>query len=178
MTSSENEPLALWLARETPESVIDPELPIIDVHHHLWKIPSRWGTYELEDLWADTDSGHNVEKTVFIDCRSCYREDGPEHLKPIGETEFIVTVAEESAKNKDKASIGAIVSHAYMKLGAAVEEVLVGHKEAGKGLFRGIRSAFPRDLDPNFLESFPIRKNGIPTANTNPKVIKVIFQEI
>ena len=98
MAHSENEPLARWLAQETPETVLEPDLPIVDAHHHLWNVPSRWGTYTLEDLWADTDSGHNVEKTVFIDARSGYRADGPEHLKPVGETEFIVTVAEESAK--------------------------------------------------------------------------------
>ena len=101
-------------------------------------------------------SGHNVEQTVFIDARSGYRQDGPEHLKPVGESAFIATVAEQSAKATGKATIGAIISHAYMKLGAAVEEVLVGHLEAGRGLFRGIRSGFPQDLDTRFLESFDV----------------------
>ena len=156
MTHPDNDAKVRWLAQETPETVLDPELPIIDPHHHLWKVPSPWGTYDLEDLWADTGSGHNVEQTVFIDARSGYRQDGPEHLKPIGESEFIATVAEQSAKATGKATIGAIISHAHMKLGAAVEEVLVGHLEAGKGLFRGIRSAFPQDLDARFLESFDV----------------------
>ena len=156
MTHPDNDTWARWLAQETPEAVLEPELPIIDTHHHLWKIPSTWGTYDLEDLWADTDSGHNVVQTVFIDCRSCYRQDGPEHLKPIGETEFIADVAEQSAKATGKATIGAIVSHAYMKLGPVVEEVLLGHLEAGKGLFRGIRSSFPQDLDARFRESFDV----------------------
>ena len=156
MTHPDNDAKVRWLAQETPETVLDPELPIIDPHHHLWRIPSPWGTYDLEDLWADTGSGHNVEQTVFIDARSGYRQDGPEHLKPIGESEFIATVAEQSAKATGKATIGAIISHAYMKLGAAVEEVLVGHLEAGRGLFRGIRSGFPQDLDARFLESFDV----------------------
>ena len=156
MMHPDNDAKTRWLAQETPETVLDPELPIIDPHHHLWKVPSPWGTYDLEDLWADTGSGHNVEQTVFIDARSGYRQDGPEHLKPIGESEFIATVAERSAKATGKATIGAIISHAYMKLGAAVEEVLVGHLEAGRGLFRGIRSGFPQDLDARFLESFGV----------------------
>ena len=156
MMHPDNDAKTRWLAQETPETVLDPELPIIDPHHHLWRIPSPWGTYDLDDLWADTGSGHNVEQTVFIDARSGYRQDGPEHLKPVGESAFIATVAEQSAKATGKATIGAIISHAYMKLGAAVEEVLVGHLEAGRGLFRGIRSGFPQDLDARFLESFDV----------------------
>ena len=156
MTHPDNDAKVRWLSQETPETVLDPELPIIDPHHHLWRVPSPWGTYDLEDLWADTGSGHNVEQTVFIDARSGYRQDGPEHLKPIGESAFIATVAEQSAKATGKATIGAIISHAYMKLGAAVEEVLVGHLEAGRGLFRGIRSGFPQDLDARFLDSFDV----------------------
>ncbi len=155
MMHPDNDAKTRWLAQETPETVLDSELPIIDPHHHLWKVPSPWGTYDLEDLWADTGSGHNVEQTVFIDARSGYRQDGPEHLKPIGESEFIATVAEQSAKATGTATIGAIISHAHMKLGAAVEEVLVGHLEAGRGLFRGIRSAFDLD-DARFIESFDV----------------------
>ena len=58
-----------WLA-SVVEDIVDAERRIIDPHQHLWKTPSTWGTYELSDLWADTGSGHNIEKTVFIDCRA------------------------------------------------------------------------------------------------------------
>ena len=127
------------------EEIVDPGRPIIDTHHHLWETTSMWGTYVLKDLWADTESGHNIEKTVFIDCRSGYRQDGPEHLKPVGETEFVASVAAESAKREGAATIAGIVSHADMLLGEAVEEVLLAHEEAGHGLFRGIRHAGPHD---------------------------------
>ena len=127
------------------EDIVDPERPIIDPHHHLWEAPSMWGTYMLEDLWADTESGHNIVKTVFIDCRSGYRQDGPEHLRPVGETEFIAGVAAESAEREGAATIAGIVSHADMQLAEAVEEVLHAHEEAGGGLFRGIRHAGPHD---------------------------------
>ena len=102
MTHPDNDEKVRWLSQETPETVLEPELPIIDPHHHLWRVPSPWGTYDLEDLWADTGSGHNVEQTVFIDARSGYRQDGPEHLKPIGESAFIATVAEQSAQATGK----------------------------------------------------------------------------
>ena len=127
------------------EEIVEPERPIVDPHHHLWQIPSAWGTYVLEDLWADTESGHNIEKTVFIDCHSSYRQDGPVHLRPVGETEFIARVAAESAKREGAATIAGIVGHANMHLGEALEEALEAHEEAGNGLFRGIRHAGPRD---------------------------------
>ncbi len=133
-----------WRASVT-EAIIDPERAIIDTHHHLWEVPDMWGTYVLSDLWADTGSGHNIEKTVFIDCHSNYRQDGPGRMKPIGETEYVASVARESAKVEGKATISAIVSHVNMLLGEAVEPVLQAHEEAGEGLFRGIRHAGPFD---------------------------------
>ena len=135
---------AEWLGSVT-EEIIEPDRPIIDPHHHLWQTPTMWGTYELEDLWADTGSGHNVEKTVFLDCRSSYRQEGPERFRPIGETEYVAAVAEQSARQEGRATIAAIVSHADMLLGEAVEEVLEAHEQAGRGLFRGIRHAGPHD---------------------------------
>ena len=133
-----------WYAA-VEEEIVDPARPIIDPHHHLWETTSMWGRYVLDDLWGDTESGHNIEKTVFIDCRSGYRQDGPEHLRPVGETEFIAGVAAESAKREGAAAIAGIVSHANLLLGDAVEEVLAAHEAAGNGLFRGIRHAGPHD---------------------------------
>jgi predicted TIM-barrel fold metal-dependent hydrolase len=134
-----------WLAAVT-EPIIDPERPIIDPHHHLWeRATPLWGRYVLEDLWRDTGSGHKVEKTVFIDCRSEYRRDGPEHLRPVGETEYVARVAEQSAADPARATIAAIVSHADLTRGRAVVDVLEAHETAGKGRFRGIRHAGPSD---------------------------------
>jgi predicted TIM-barrel fold metal-dependent hydrolase len=106
----------------------------------------------LEDLWTDTGSGHNVRKTVFVQCRSSYRTGGPEHLKPVGETEFVAEIAEESQKGPDNQSrIAGIVSHANLTLGDLVEEILDAHEEAGGGLFRGIRHAGAREENRDVL---------------------------
>ncbi len=133
-----------WLD-SVQEDIIDPQRPIVDPHHHLWANPSRWGSYLLEDLWADTQSGHNIVKTVFIDCRSSYREDGEVEMRPVGETEFVVPIAQASAATDGKATVAAIVSHANMMMGADVRRVLEAHEDAGQGLFRGIRHAGPYD---------------------------------
>ncbi len=130
-----------WLD-QVKEEIIDPKREIIDPHHHLWRgsREGRWFNYMLESLWTDTGSGHNVKKTVFVECRSSYRTEGPEHLKPIGETEFVAEIAEESQKGPENhARIAGIVSHANLTLGDVVEEILDAHEEAGRGLFRGIR---------------------------------------
>ncbi len=73
-----------WLARLT-EEIIEPDLPIVDPHHHLWDRAKH--RYLLDELLADTGSGHKVTATVFVDCMAFYREDGPDAMKPIGETD-------------------------------------------------------------------------------------------
>ena len=131
--------------RSVTEEIIDPDRPIIDPHHHLWSVQTMFGIYELPALWEDTQSGHNIEKTVFIDCHSNYRKEGLSKFKPVGETEYVVQVAADSATNPEHATIAAIVSHANMELGNEVEEVLNAHEEAGQGLFKGIRHAAAYD---------------------------------
>jgi predicted TIM-barrel fold metal-dependent hydrolase len=137
-----------WLSL-VQEEIIDPDRPIVDPHHHLWE-DTFGSTYLLEDLLSDTGAGHNVEQTVFVECRSHYREAGPEHLRPVGETEFVAAVAKRSAATPG-ATIAGIVAHADLTLGDALEEVLNAHEAAGSGLFRGIRHAGARAEHPEAL---------------------------
>jgi len=64
------------------EEVIDPDLPIIDPHHHLWHRNGH--RYLIDELLADTGQAdasgacHNVRGTVFVECASMYRADGPQ----------------------------------------------------------------------------------------------------
>lgn len=126
-----------WLA-QVSEDVLEPKLPIVDPHHHLWRHGEA--PYLLEELWRDTGTGHNVEETVFIECGAEYYEEGPDHLKPVGETAFVAEIAKTSQEAGGRqARISAIVGHASLLLGAGIEEVLDAHIEAGDGLFRGIR---------------------------------------
>jgi predicted TIM-barrel fold metal-dependent hydrolase len=127
-----------WLAGLT-EAVIDPDQPIIDPHHHLWK--ARPDRYLLTDLAADLRSGHNVLATVFIQCRSEYRSSGPDDLRPVGETEFAAAAAracESGGYGASRACAG-IVGYADCLLGERIDPVLEAHIEAGGGRFKGIR---------------------------------------
>src|SRR5258708_14189928 len=84
-----------WLARQAREPILEPDLPIVDPHHHLWDHANH--RYLLDELVADTGTGHNITATVYIDCRSMYRADGPAERRPVGETEFANGVAAMSA---------------------------------------------------------------------------------
>ena len=130
---------ARWLAQVT-EEILDPALPICDPHHHLWDHPKH--RYLLDELLADTGSGHNVVATVFVECMSMYRAAGPEPLRPVGETEFVNGVAAMSASGRYGATrvAAGIVSYTDLCLGERVGDVLDAHLAASPR-FRGIRHA-------------------------------------
>jgi len=126
-----------WLA-QVQEKALEPALPIIDPHHHLWDHPDN--RYLADELLADTGSGHNVLATVFVECASKYRTDGPESLRPVGETEFVEAIAASCATKKTRVAAG-IVAFADLARGAAVREVLDAHFAASPERLRGIRHA-------------------------------------
>ncbi len=96
---------------------------------------------------ADTATGHDVRRTVFVECRSQYREDGPVELRPVGEVEFVAEAAERSARTPGP-EIEAIVGHADLTLGDAVQDVLRALEVAGRGRFRGVRHSTAWDPAP------------------------------
>jgi predicted TIM-barrel fold metal-dependent hydrolase len=126
-----------------PEEPLDPDLPIVDPHHHLWDHPTS--TYLSAELRADTSSGHDVRNTVFVECGSGYRPDGPPSMTFVGETEFVV------AEDPD-GFIAGIVGRADLAT-PDIDDVLAAHVEAGDGRFRGIRHASAHDPSPEIHES-------------------------
>jgi len=138
-----------WLAKARPEVPLEPELPIIDTHHHLWEWGRRY-RYLLQELRADVDCGHNIIATVFEECHSMYRADGPEPMRVVGETEFVTGIAAMSRSGyygPTKVAIG-IVGAADLTLGLAVEEVLTAQIRAGGDRFCGVRHSGSWDVDP------------------------------
>ncbi|MBO0763264.1 MAG: amidohydrolase family protein [Hyphomicrobiaceae bacterium] len=137
---------AEWLSRRT-ESIIEPDLPIVDPHHHLWDGSRR--RYLLDELRVDTGSGHNILATVFVEARSMHRASGPAEMRPVGETEFANGVAAMSASGiyGNTWHCAGIVGHADLTLGSRVEPVLEAHLRAGGSRFRGIRHITAWDAD-------------------------------
>lgn len=153
------------------EPILEPDLPIVDPHHHLWdrtapmaipiplpdhpfsRIIQNNARYLLNEFLADLRSGHNIRATVFLECGAMYRAAAPDPLKCIGETEFVNGVAAMSASGihgETRVAAG-IVGHANLRLGDQVEDVLRAHIHAGNGRFRGIRHSASYDEDPNVL---------------------------
>ena len=129
----------VWLS-QIEEEIVEPDRLIVDTHFHLWQERPPFCRYLLDDVWADTGSGHKIEQLVFLECASEYLQEGPESLRPIGETRFVAeAAARAAAAPAGAARIGAIVGTANLMLGAAVDEVLQAQRQAGDGLFRGIR---------------------------------------
>ena len=137
------------------ETPLEAELPICDAHHHLWeRVPN---VYLLGDLRADLASGHNVVSTVAIECGYGYRHDGPDEMKPVGETEFLESVALQAADNpaiKPKIA-AAIVGFADLALGERVAAVLEAHLAASPGRFRGIRRSTTWDASDSLRSEAP-----------------------
>jgi predicted TIM-barrel fold metal-dependent hydrolase len=129
---------AAWLQR-LREDVIEPDLPIIDAHHHLWERPT--GRYLLDELRADITAGHNVRGTVFIQCGYSYRPDGPAEFRPVGETEAIARIAGQAQAAGLPGVCAGIVGYTDFRLGETVDAVLEAHVQAGGGRFRGIRQS-------------------------------------
>ena len=165
MTDIANEKLNQWLDAELAEEVIEPDLPIVDPHHHLWDIRTftiqphasfAQKVYLCEELVTDIHaSGHRIVKTVFAQCGAFYRADGPEEMKCVGETEFVHGIA-AMGNSGIYGNIGlcaGIFGSADLRRGAEVKSVLQAHLAASDN-FRGIRTAFPGDLNDEFMRGY------------------------
>ncbi len=137
---------AEWLAQAT-ETPIDPDRDIVAPHHHLW--PAGQGLpYGVDDLVADPTGGHHITQTVFVECHAAYRDDGPEHLRSLGETEFVAARALELEQRfPDAPPIAGIVAHVDLTADD-LDAVLDAHETAGDGRFRGVRDALAHSREP------------------------------
>jgi hypothetical protein len=145
-------PVPAWLAL-ADEPVLDPALPIIDPHHHLWTEGGH--PYLLDEFAADLTSGHNVVASVFVQAHYGYRTEGPAHLAPVGETEKVAAIAVAAAARGLPRVGEGIVAYADMLRGSAVDEVLEAHAAAAGGRLRGVRHSVSRD--PAFPDGIVLR---------------------
>src|SRR5262245_51852780 len=139
------------------EDAIDPGLPIVDTHHHMYdRLPEQWAAisggrrrYLIDELLGDMGSRHNIIATVHVDADAMYRADGPPEYRVVGETEFINGQAAMSASGlygPTRIAAG-IVGTTNLQLGDRVKGVLEAHIAAGGSRFRGIRQTGAWDAD-------------------------------
>jgi predicted TIM-barrel fold metal-dependent hydrolase len=153
------------------EPILEPELPIVDPHHHFWLMPEAAidatearGTvtarglaavfrlrprYLFDELLADVTSGHKVLATVYNDARAMYRSGGPPEMKSVGEVEFVNGMAAMAASGVfgNVRICAGIVGGADLRMGACVERVLEAHIQAGGDRYRGVRVSGIYDED-------------------------------
>ena len=128
-----------WL-RLTEEPILEPGLPIVDPHHHLWQRAKD--TYLLPELLADTGSGHDIRGTIFVQCGEMYRAAGPVEEQSLGETEFVTGIAAMSASGRHgttRACAG-IIGMVDLTLGDKVDTLLDSHTAIAGPRFCGIRN--------------------------------------
>jgi predicted TIM-barrel fold metal-dependent hydrolase len=135
------------LAATPDEAVLDPGLPIVDAHHHLFD--GQAGRYLAADFLADISGGHAIEQTVFIDAGASYRPGGPDHLRPVGETEFAAAIAARAEQGEfgPHQLCAGIVAHVDLDAGERVQEALDQHMAAGGGRLRGVRDLAQWDAE-------------------------------
>ncbi len=154
-----------WL-ETVQEAALDPSLPIVDSHHHLY---DRLGNkYLLEELLADLHQGHNLRATVFVQARAMLRAAGPSIESPLGETEFANGVAAMSASGTYGATraCAAIVGYADLHCGDAIRPVLERHLSLAGGSvteggrFRGVRQSLTWDTNAALINSaYPLSED-------------------
>ena len=152
------------------ETILEPDLPIIDPHHHLWDLRpllpafpeprhpfleaiAGAAYYTFDELHADTHSGHSIVGTVFMECGAFYDASRGDEFKSVGEVEFVNGVAAQGASGLygEYRPCAAIIGHADLTLGDAVRPVIEALIAAGNGRFKGIRHAAAWDTDPEVL---------------------------
>ena len=174
MTGIENLPSAI-----SPEPIIEPDLPIIDAHHHLWwrseamltavardageaarvllPVFRQHARYLADEYVTDLRSGHRIIASVYVEVDSMYRASGPEALKSVGEVEFANGVAAMAASGLygDIRLCAGIVGGIDLRQGDAARDVLLAQLHAGGGRYRGVRpKGVIYDEDPRSMGHF------------------------
>lgn len=149
-----------WLALRE-EAAIDPAVPLIDAHHHLWDKPGA--CYLRAEMEADIGGGHNVVATVFADGKWGYREGGDEALRSLGETETMAEIAASCERSDGDVPLicAGIVGYVDLALGARAGAILDLHLEAGGGRFCGVRNTSAWHADPEARGSVLLPPEGL-----------------
>jgi L-fuconolactonase len=131
-----------WHALTRREQALEPWIPIVDAHHHLYGQLGDERYYRMRDLVEDLQTGHRIIGTVYVEgYQAGWRETGPVALRPVGEVDRIValTPSAQTLPHGPCQVAAGVVAHADLRLGDAVAEVLDAHLAAGQGRLRGIR---------------------------------------
>lgn len=131
-----------WHAVAPREAVLDPLMPIVDAHHHIFGTAADPHFYRLQDLGQDVAGGHHLIGTVWVEAYEVgWRTDGPPELRSVGEVEGVVRLTSTPVHGEHgHCDVAAgMVSNVDLMLGDRVVPVLEAHVEAAAGRLRGVR---------------------------------------
>lgn len=145
----------LHVGRDEP--ILEPDLPIIDAHHHLFDRPAL--RYLFDEYLADTRAGHRIIASVYVETQAYARTSGPEALRPIGEIEFANGVAAVAASGRygPCGIASAIVGYADLRFGHGIGEYLDRALRQAPDRFRGIRQIMIDDPGEAPYQFIPVR---------------------
>lgn len=121
------------------EPILDPDLPIVDSHFHLFDLPGN--RYMLEEFSEDTRAGHNIIASVYCETQSFSLKHGPEWMRPLNEVvaaNGFAALAATGNYGPCRTNAG-IVGHANLTFGAEIGELLDACLATAPERFRGVR---------------------------------------
>lgn len=155
---------------QVAEEILDPDLPIIDPHHHLWDLRALLPAfpeprhpfvetiagaahYTFDQLLTDLRSGHNVIATVFMECGAFYNPAYGEARRVLGEIEFVNGVAAQGASGLygPVRPCAGIVGHVDLTADEHCVRDTLAEITQRFPRFRGIRQQGAWDADPQVL---------------------------
>lgn len=164
--------LKLWHAHSTGSSALEPAMPIVDAHHHIFGSKKDLHHYEIEDLAKDVAvCGHNLIGTLWVEAYGQgWKASGPVELRSVGEVEGVEKITRSPIRTpQGNCEVAAgMVSNVNLMLGESVIGVLEAHIEAANGRLRGVRhhamhdagkvGSFVKDSRPRILSEPDFRR--------------------
>jgi len=154
------------------EKILDPDIPIVDSHHHLFDLPNN--RYLIDEYLDDVDAGHNIIASIYCETQSFKRKDGPEWMRPLGEVEFANGVGAMTASGHygDCQVCAGIIGHANMTFGSKIGELLDASLSIAPNRFRGVRHVtldYPDDRPFKYIMTYKppsgiLETEGFPLA--------------
>jgi predicted TIM-barrel fold metal-dependent hydrolase len=142
------EELDRWLAT-TPEEPLDPELEIVDPHHHFWV--NEWGAYGVSD-YLDDIAGNNVVASMFVECGTNYQPDvrydesAEQGVEPgsnsVRETEYVSNIVRTNTHLRSSGLCSGVVAFAnFMEGPDRLRRSIDSHIDAAQNLLKGLRQS-------------------------------------
>jgi L-fuconolactonase len=157
------------------EAIVEPDLPIIDTHHHLFLRP--YVRYLFDDFLEDINAGHNIVGSIYMDAQSMIRTEGPAIMRGLGEVEFALGMAAMSASGMfgPRRVAAAIVASALVSEGESIADYLDRAIATAPALLRGVRQIAMTTENPHIK---PLLRYHVARGTLRGDVFRAGFRQV